>query len=294
MRLYIAYRPVAPTPPPEPTTYEPETEGYLQHADVNILNDGTVYFSSTIWEITGAEIWTALDGFVVQVKTILGLSLGSMTLQNFFKFMYIRVGGSATAHRRNLIDVSTFVGTFSGGWSHDGGGAEPNGSNGYMDTDCDFDNVNFSQNDLGFGFDSKTNTNGLYADFGVLVGANAQVNMYGRFSGNLNTRLGDNGTNSPIATTDSLGLLSINRLISTEYKQYQEGSLLATPSTSSTTLSAPTTNLEIVEGATNNGGSIIQYSPRKRTLFYGGKGMTSTQMADFTTAWRTFETALNR
>lgn len=273
-----------------PYVYQPETIDLLD--TIGIVDDGTIYFASTAYAITGNEIWLALDTFVIATKNVFGLTLGSSTLQNQFKFIYPRIGGTATAHKYNLVDTTAFEGIFSGGWTHDGSGALPNGTNAYMDTQCAYTGANFTQNSQSFGFDSKTNANALYADFGAANTGNADVNMYGRLSGNLNTRLGDSVGNSTSPTSDSLGVLSINRVSATEYKQYQEGTPVGTETTNSTIFSG--TPYNILEGATNNTGSPIQYSARKRTLFFGGLGMTDQQMSDFVSAWNTFETTLNR
>jgi hypothetical protein len=269
---------------------EPETTAYMNAA--LIPNDGTVYFSGTAYEKTGAQLWTALETLVIAWKTDLGLSLGSLTLASRFKFIYPRIGGTAATHAINLIGATS--GTFNGGWTHDGSGALPNGTNGYMNTN--FIPSALSVTNCSFGFDSKTNTNGLASDFGVIDstggGIYGDINMYGRTGGNLNTRLGANGFNSAIATTTSLGILSMKRDNSANYKVYQEGALLTTHVIAS---QSTFSNLyPITEAAFNAFGSIIQYSPRKRTLLFAGTSMTDTEMADFTTTWRTLETTLNR
>lgn len=271
--------------------HEPETTAYLKNPDVNILDDGTVYFPSTPYEITGTEIWVALDLCVVSWKNSLGLPLKRDNLRTKFKFIYPRIGGTATAHRINLVDPSTFIGTFSGGWTHDGSGALPNGTNGYMATGCTYGTANFTPSNQSFGFCSKTNDNGLFADFGVIIGGQANVILYSRNSGNFVSRL-DDTTNNSTSNADSLGLHTINRLASGTYKQYKDGSSIATITQARADL-APVP-LEIIEAAVSNGGTPVQYSPRKRTLFYGGLGMTDGQVADLYNAWNTLEIALNR
>lgn len=286
-KLYIKFTPPAQVILP----YEPETTAYMNNADVNIPDDGTVYFTGTAYQITGAELWTALDAFLVSVKTSLGLTLKQNNLSTHFKFIYPRIGGTATAHRINVVDPTTFIGTFSGGWTHDGSGALPNGTNGYMATGCTYGTANFTASNQSFGFCSKTNDNGLYADFGVIIGGQANVILYSRNSGNFVSRL-DDQTNNSTSNADSLGFFTINRLASGSYKQYKDGSSIATITQARAAL-APVP-LEIIEAAVSNGGTPIQYSPRKRTLFYGGLGMTDTQVSELYTAWNTLETALNR
>lgn len=280
-RLYITYSPRL--------RFEPETISFLE--TIEVPEDGTVYYSGTAYEITGDEIWDIVDEFVRGVKELFEIPLGSANLVTKFKFIYPRIGGTATAHKYNLVDVGTFEGIYSGGWTHDGSGALPNGTNAYMDTQCAA--TEFTKNDLSFGFDSKTNTDGTYADFGALDGSLGEVNMYSRTgAGNLTTRLSDHGTNSSITNANSLGIHSMSRQSGTSYKAHKEGAVMATHSTSS--VGGAMTGNSIYEAATNNAGSIIQYSPRKRTLFYGGMGMSDVEVAGFHTLWRTLDTALGR
>jgi hypothetical protein len=269
-------------------TYEPETEAYLNA--ITISNDSTTYFGSTAYEILGSAIWSSLDACVVQIKTALGLTLGSNNLSTKFKFIYPRIGGTSTKHAYNLV-TGTSDGTYSGGWTHDGGGAEPNGTNGYFQTTFKYDTATFSQNNQSFAFLSKTNTDVFYTDFGAAGFGFGNLTLRARYSGVINTECAISGgiTNS---VSDSLGLIGVNRTSSANYKVMKNGSVLATNTASSIVL--PTTGGFIVDGANNNNGSIIQYSPRKRTWFYGGLGFTDTENADIYSAIATLETALNR
>lgn len=272
--------------------WQPETKAYLNNADVSIENDNTIYFSATAYEITGAEIWTALDEFVVSIKNALGLTLGTNNLNTKFKFWYPRIGGTSAAHAVDLV-TGTTRGTFSGGWTHDPSGATPNGSNGYMNSG--HVNSDFNKDDISFGFVSKTNTSGLFADFGNQSGVSGDVNMYGRNgSGQLSTRLADNGINSVVATSNSLGLFAMSRQSGTQYKSFQDGIVKQTYTTNTLTFIAK----PIIEGASNStsgtGISPIQYSPRKRTHFFGGSGLSDTEMADIYTAIAQIETTLMR
>jgi hypothetical protein len=270
-------------------TYEPETEDFLNA--ISIANDSTVYFGSTAYEILGSTIWAVLDACVVQIKTALALTLGVNNLSTKFKFIYPRIGGTSTKHAYNLV-TATQTGTYSGGWTHDGGGAEPNGTNGYMSTGYNYNSANFSRNDQSFGFLSKTSNDGLYSDFGAFPATFAGVNMYTNLGGNMNTRLAVAGVNNTTAITNSLGFMSMSRISSANYKHYRNGSSIGTITYASDVMA--TTGIDITEAANNNGGTIIQYSPRKRTWFYGGVGFTDTEMADIYSAINTFETALNR
>ena len=161
-----------------------------------------------------------------------------------------------------------------------------------MTTGFNYNTTNFSQNNQSFGFFSKTNTDGLYSDFGAFPATFAGVNMYTNLGGNLNTRLAVAGTNSTTSISSSEGFISMSRTGSANYKHYRNGSSIGTITIASDVLA--TTGIVITEAANNNNGSIIQYSPRKRTWFYGGVGFTDGQMLDIYNALYNFETALNR
>ena len=286
-KLYIKF-----TPPDQIILpYEPETTAYMNNTDVNIPNDGTVYFSATAYQITGAELWTALDAFLVSVKTSLGLTLKQNNLSTKFKFLYPRIGGTATAHAVDLVSgIST--GVFGGGLTHDGSGILPNGTNGYFNTTIGYTPSNFGQNDQLFGYVSKTDATGVYADFGVAGYGYQDVFIDSRRSGNtFSSRLAD-GTTNTNSNSNSIGHFSINRQSSVYYKQYIDGVLLGTVTQSSTTNNA--LNGEIHEFAAIQNGSIVAYSPRKQTIFYAGNSVTDLQMTDIHNAINTLETTLNR
>lgn len=284
-KVYITFLPPYVAPEPQP---EPETTAYMTAA--GIPNDSTVYFPATAYQITGSAMWTALDDLVVGLKNLFGLTLGVSSLLNQFVYFFPRLGGTATAHAVDL--VSGFSGTFSGGWTHDGSGALPNGVNAYFNTG--YLRTNLSQNNVSAGFWSKTDANGLFADFGSINGANATFLMYARNGGNTITRLSST-SNDSVATADSLGHFSMSRDNSANYRVFKNGSLVATHTRASTgyTLAQP-----ILEACTNNdpstGVTPIQYSPRKRTIHYAGLNISTADMASFHTILNTFETALNR
>ena len=289
-KLYITF---LPQQSPPPFVYQPETTAYLENADVAILNDGTVYFGSTAYEITGAEIWTALDTCVIAIKQAYGLTLGLNNLSTQFKYIYPRVGGTATAHRINLVDTATFVGTFYGGWTHDGSGALPNGTNGYMDTGCTFGSLNFTSADQTVGFISKTNSSGTYSDIGAITGGYSSLLIIPT-GANFGTYLDDQALGST-ADTNTAAHYSVSRISSIEYEQYKNGSPIGTITSNSAILATPAQNAEeIFEAVLNFGGFEIQYSDRKRTWHYAGLGSTDAEILDLHNALTNFETALNR
>lgn len=286
-KLYITFLPPYVAPEVEP---EPETTLYMTAA--GIANDDTVYFTGTAYQILGSAMWTALDNFVIYTKNLFGLQLQTLSLSQQFHFIFPRIGGTATAHAVNLVDGTS--GTFSGGWTHDGSGALPNGLTGYFDTGFVCSDFTRSNNSMGFCSKTETNSAGPEADFGSTGGSGGEFLMYTRLSNLLYTRQNDNGVNSTVSNTTSLGVFSMSRTATGSYKVYRDGSLLATHVVTDTNFTAR----PIIEAAQNSTGgtgiSATQYSPRKRTLYFGGLGMSDADMADFVTGWNDLETVLNR
>jgi len=269
--------------------YEPEVIRFL--TAISVPNDSTIYFPSTAYEITGSELWEALNTATESTKTAIGLTLKVDNLSTKFKYIYPRIGGTATAHRYNLV-TGTADGTYNGGFTHDGSGCVGNGSTGYFDTGFQFSISNFAQNSLSFGVYIKNAISENTIDFGVFSGGVCDAVMYSRgASGNMLTRLSSNSGNISNANTTSLGLKVISRTINTEYKVYEDGSLLATNSNTST---LNNTTYNMLEFAGSSAGSPVQYSNHKHTWFWGGSGFTATEVGNIYTALNTFETTLNR
>lgn len=277
-----------------PYQYQPETEEFLENEDSLILDDDTIYYNGTAFEITGNEIWLAVDNFYVAVKNALGLTLGVNNLSTFFKFIYLFIGGTATAHAVNSIDVPNFNIDWFGGLTHSGGGVDFGGVNGYGDTNCPMGELlpapqNFDGLDMAFGVYSRTNQTGLYCALFGADGVNSEIYLYPRFgAGNLLTRNGTTGTNFQNATADSLAHLSMSRVNNTEYKTYKRGNLLATNTQPSTTHCA---EINILIGAI---GGPSQFLDGELSCVWGGKGMTPAQMSDFDDALQALQVSLNR
>lgn len=281
-RLYIKFTPRL--------RFEPETIAFLNI--IGVPEDSTVYYAATAFEITGDELWDAVDAYVVGIKDVFGLPLGFNNLSTIFKFIYPFIGGTATAHKYNLVDVTAFQGTFFGGVTHSGGGALFGGVNGYMDTNCPMGALlpaaqNFDGNNNAFGIYSRTNVNALELDVFCADGANSEVYIYSRYLGNLLTRNGTTGTNHTTAVADSLAHTSVSRVNNTEYKAFKRGVLIDTYAQASTTHCA---EINILLGSTG----AAQYTSKEITNFYGGLGMLSTYMSDYDAVLDEFQTTLNR
>lgn len=281
-RLYIAYRPVTPLPV---VTYEPETELYLNA--LGWANDGT----STVHGVTQADIWTLVDALFVGIKTELGLPLGVNNLSTVSRFIQLTLGGDATKHRLNSIDGTNNL-TFLGGWTHAANGMLPNGTNGYAETAFGYDGNSFIRDSQTFGIHIKTDTTGVKADFGVIDGGFANVLQYTRNGSNFTTRLGDQ-TNNTGTNTNRIGRYFINRTAGANYKQYKNGTPFNTVTQASNAFTTLTPK-KLTLGAVNNGGTAIQFTDARITLFYHFDGLTDTQVTNIDNLFLTFETSIGR
>jgi len=113
------------------TVFEPETSAYL--ITIGIPNDNTIFYASTPQEITGAQIWTAVNNYVLALKAadIAGQNwdnIGTATCTVLRDYLFI--GGTATRHAYNLADSTKNL-NFFGSWTHNALGIIGNGSNTY-------------------------------------------------------------------------------------------------------------------------------------------------------------------
>lgn len=271
---------------PKPGGVILETQRFMLEAGVP--NDGTVYYAGTAYEITGAAMWTALTTAVNNTKDIFSLPQNQVNLYQQLIAWYIRIAGTATTHRLNLVDPATFVGTFNGGWTHDGSGALPNGTNGFFDTNCNAMNNLFINNVSAF-INLKTEIDDIGVEMFAVDGARGDFFMRPRLSNVIHSALSQTADNYTVANTSSLGIHSMNRNVNTEYKVKRDTTALGT----GVKISNPPlmSNTNILEGCY---GGPIQFSPRKRTLFGVAKGMTDQQVTDLTAVWNQFDADLFR
>lgn len=280
-RLYIRYVPRL--------RFEPETIAYM--TELGIAEDSTVFYAATAYEITGNELWDAVDLCVVEIKEALGLPLGVNNLSTKFLYIFLRVGGDATKHAVNLVDPS-HSGTYHGGWTHDGSGALPNGSNAYFNTGYQGgvigpgDNVN-GENHCFF-IELKTNSNALMMEIFCNDGARPYIYMHARTGGNMATIDGDQAnTQKTDATANSVGLHAVLRESNASYKNIKDGTVLNTHADPS---SNDFSTVDILEASF---AGAAQFSDRKRTV--SGEGvMTEAEYFLVRLAIINFETTLNR
>ncbi len=273
--------------------YQPEIYPFMEA--IGMPNNSTVYHGGTAYEKTGIQFWNYLNALLVGWKITLGLTLDYNNLFTRVPLAYPTIGGTATMHKYNLSDPSKFEATFYGGWTHDGSGAEPNGTNAYMSsTEGLFTHFRYTMESASFGFDSKTDIDGFHLDMFAVDGARPNILLRGNYSGSAHSQFDNSGVNSIDSIADSLGLYILNRVNANLYEVHKENSLVGSQ--------AKTCGHEITSSPLYSAGfSGGQYSPRKRTLTFGASkpqgtigGFSSGERTGFTNNWRAFDNALNR
>lgn len=275
--------------------YQPEIYPFMEA--IGMPNNDTLYHSGTAYENKASHFWNRLNLLLVNLKITFGLPLDKNNLFSRFPLFYPTIGGTATSHKYNLSDPSKYEATFFGGWTHDGSGAQPNGTNAYFSsTGGLFTHFRYGMESASFGFDSKTNANGLYLDMFANDGARPNIVLYGRNIGSAYSQFDYSGANSIHAIADSLGLYVLNRINTGLYELHKEDTLIgsAAKACGQEVSSSP------LLGSGYSGG---QYSPRKRTLTFGAVrgqggaivgGFSALERTAFTNHWRAFDNSLNR
>jgi hypothetical protein len=285
-----------------PFSYQPETTAYL--TAIAVPNDSTVYYPSTAQQITGSAIWTALDTFVIGAKNAFSLTLGVNNLSTKFPAIYPMIGGTATSHKYNLsapqdLDASYRL-AFSGGITHSGTGADPNGSNGFGDT---FFNVrtyrgsaSASVDQFSIGYYSRQNTTAddcYLGAFDGTTGLRMMPNAFGNDFSQIN-----NGGSSAIRSIRKDKLFIVTRNGSSggnsSCVRYRDGSQYATSSLATTSLSNCNNKLYLF-GQRNAVNALEYPTPNECAFaFIYNSGMNSTEVTNLTTTINTLQSSLFR
>ncbi len=116
-----------------------------------VPNDGTVYFSGTNQQKTGAQFWIECNKLIKNLKGI-GAINGTYDWwsSSGFKAFHASLIGNATASSINAKNPGTNDITYSAGWTHGATGSYPNGTSAYATfglapTDLNGSNVCFGR-----------------------------------------------------------------------------------------------------------------------------------------------------
>ena len=212
----------------------------------------------------------------------LTLSLKSTGIWNKMRVIYPMVGSSAAACSQNLKSAS-FTGTFGGSWAYASTGVTPQ-SGATLDVPLNLNTMN-SINDISFGYYCRTNTSAV-SSFGWYLAGNPNVQFFIRYTDNNRYGYIFDSNNSGGATTDSRGLNSISRILSTE-KMMQKNGVISTY-TASSSGSLFSKNFSFTNGSQG------QEFQRENAFGFIGNGLTSTELGNLYTAVQAFQTTLTR
>lgn len=268
-------------------SYDADATAYLNA--IAIPNDGTVFYTGTAYERTGAQIWTYTNDIFV------GLKADGLFAKT--KAMYLMLGGTATSHRYNAKDPRTlaaaFYLNFAGGWGHTATGAKPNGSTGYADTNFN-PAIQLPTTDAMICNYSRTNLVDGGGDMGA-ISTTGGLNKWYLIRNERDSDGGASNINEKSAgftgSTDTIGFYVGSKTATNILKVYKNGTLL---STNSATVAQPYPNLNAFIGCYNAGGGPFAYTARETAFVAFGNGLTDAEVANLYTRVQTFQTALGR
>jgi hypothetical protein len=253
--------------------------------------DAQAFFTAA--GITDTTQKTAVNQLVLDLKSY-GVWSSMIAIYPF-------VGGSATSHKYNLKNTSTFTLSFNGGWTHTSTGSLPNGTNAYADTGISpSGNLGSNHN---YSVYSRTDNNsdqtvlGSYELGGYVCGENGFVaNLTLSLGANfLLIRDGVNGSYAQFSNTSTTGYFTVNR-DSTTITAYKNGTSIGS-STSAQALSGTTMALSAAH--VYDFDCVLDYYDsfdNKELAFvtFANSSLTSTNISNLNTAIQAFQTTLGR
>jgi hypothetical protein len=240
------------------------------------------------------------DATQISATNTLVNTLKTAGIWSKMKALYPFVGGTATAHKFNLVNpvdaASAYALTFNGGWTHSSTGALPNGSNSFADSWFNPRN-NATLYNQHLSYYSRTQTaTATNTDMGafqnaapnVYVNSLASLRSDGISVANINA---NDTTRITYSETDASGLFVVSRTANNSLKYYKNAIIKGT-NTTTTTLINP--NFQITLGALNLDGGATQYSNKQCAFASIGDGLTDAEATTFYNAVQAFQTTLGR
>ena len=236
---------------------------------------------------------TGITSTVSAATQTLFTSLWSNNLNTKLIAMYPFLGGNASGCKFNALNPldtnAAYRLSFNGGVTFNASGTTFNGENGYANTYISGNTINVNDNHLSVYLRDATAINsktylGYNGSSTAFLISNAGDNTYYWYYG-LDT---DGITTTTSANTS--GNILITTTATTFQNLYRNGSVVITNSGAST----GSTNQELVIGALNNDGTIIQYYTNQYRFVTVGYGLGESQVSTLSTIINTFQTSLNR
>lgn len=213
------------------------------------------------------------------------------------KVVYPMIGGTATAHKWNLINPqdtnAAFRLSFSGGWTHSATGALPDGISGYGDTFL-VPNTSLTLNNYHYSYYSGTQALTPSHEFGAYTnGSTAHtLNLYLSSVSLKMFQAGDYPSRTAsVNNTNTLGFQIGSRTANNLANLFFNGSKLAT-TTNLWSGGMPIHKAFLAALSTDNVAS--GYSSKECRFASIGDGLTDTEAANMYTAVQAFNTNLGR
>ena len=217
-------------------------------------------------------------------------SLKSNNLWSKMKALYPFVGGNATAHSYNLINVAQYQLTFMGGGTHSSLGYVGNGTTGYAKTGIIPNNV-FTPNNLHFSYYSQTSTaSSSGCDIGVYPAPRGPIELHMLYNSTTSVAYVNSSSGSVPATTGKRYMVA-SRDSSTTISATNNG---VTTSGISSNSNSNLSLIEIYIHALNNQGTPGSYSNRTSSLVSFGQSLSSSEAQTLSTIVNTYQTTLSR
>jgi len=248
---------------------------------------GAAYGSlTTAWITATSETDTTIIGALNTLET----DLTTYGLTAKIKALYPMVGGTATKHKFNFMDArdldAAYRLTFFGGGTHSSTGYLPNGTNAYANTFLN-NNTVLSLNSTHISAYSRSNigtNSALIGCFGA-----SETAVFPKYAGS-SFLYAVNGGEYSVANSDSRGLFSSNRIISSSVTAWKNGTKVATTAGAST--SKPNENITL--SALNSTGARYYFGAHELAFASIGDGLTDGEQANLYTAVQAFQTTLSR
>jgi hypothetical protein len=201
---------------------------------------------------------------------------------------YPFIGGNATAHSYNLINVANYQLMFMGGGTHTSLGYVGNGTTGYAKTGIIPNNA-FTQNNIHLSYYSQTDGARGVDDIGVFQAVKAPIEVFMRF--NSTTSLAYlNSSNGSFTVSTGRRYLVASRQSTSTVSVTNNGTTSSISSTSAVAL--PT--IEIYIHSVNFNGTPSGYSNRTSSTITFGQTLTNAEAQTLSAIVNTFNTTLGR
>jgi len=210
-----------------------------------------------------------------------------------FKAMHPIIGGTATAHKFNLVNPddtnAAYRLSFVGGWTHSSNGALPNGTNAYANTFFTPSTNSSGINNFHNSYYSRTDVNLTQVEMGC-GSSDPQGTLLEIRTSNLTYHRINAAATGSYADANSLGLYVSSRISSTEQKGFKNGTLKIASAVSSNAM--PTQQMVIA--AYNNSGTMFYYSSKQCAFSSIGDGLTDLESQLFYQIVEKYQVALGR